>query len=131
MVAGTPSLPFTELVHERRGEPALTDVASRGYIRSVKTVGLRELKNRLSEYVRLVRKGEGVAVTDRGDVVAELLPPRPAVADPTGRRGLATLVDRGSLTLGAGNDPHAYPRLPKRLARRKRERLLDEERGDR
>ena len=42
------------------------------------TVGLRELKNRLSEYVRLVRAGEHVQVTDRGQVVAELLPPAAA-----------------------------------------------------
>ena len=41
----------------------------------MKTVGLRELKNRLSEYIRQVRSGEGVLVTDRGQVVAELAPP--------------------------------------------------------
>ena len=38
----------------------------------MKEVGIRELKNRLSEYVRLVRSGEVVMVTDRGEVVAEL-----------------------------------------------------------
>ena len=32
------------------------------------TVGIRELKNRLSAYVRLVRAGERVLVTDRGCV---------------------------------------------------------------
>jgi len=31
-----------------------------------------ELKNRLSEYVRMVRSGAHVQVTDRGQVVAEL-----------------------------------------------------------
>lgn len=41
----------------------------------MKAVGLRELKNRLSAYVRQVRAGEGVLVTDRGQVVAELGPP--------------------------------------------------------
>jgi prevent-host-death family protein len=41
----------------------------------MKTVGLRELKNRLSEYVREVRSGESFLVPDRGQVVAELLPP--------------------------------------------------------
>ena len=38
----------------------------------MKQVGLRELKNRLSEYVRLVRAGEHVQITDRGQVVADL-----------------------------------------------------------
>lgn len=39
----------------------------------MKTVGIRELKNRLSEHLRRVRQGEGVLVSDRGTVVAELL----------------------------------------------------------
>ena len=38
----------------------------------MKAVGLRELKNRLSEYVWHLRSGESVLVTDRGEVVAEL-----------------------------------------------------------
>ena len=42
----------------------------------MKAVGVRELKNRLSEYLRLVRNGEEILVTDRGEVVAEL--PRPS-----------------------------------------------------
>ena len=41
----------------------------------MKTVGVRELKDRLSEYLRRVRAGEGVLVTDRGEVIAELAPP--------------------------------------------------------
>jgi prevent-host-death family protein len=41
----------------------------------MKTVGVRELKNRLSEYIRRAKSGEGVLVTDRGQVVAELTPP--------------------------------------------------------
>jgi prevent-host-death family protein len=39
------------------------------------SVGIRELKNNLSRYVRQVAAGECIAVTDRGRVVAELLPP--------------------------------------------------------
>ncbi len=38
-------------------------------------VGLRELKNRLGTYIAKVRAGETVVVTDRGEVVAELVPP--------------------------------------------------------
>src|ERR1700681_467725 len=53
-------------------------VATRGYIRSMREVGIRELKNRLSEYVRLVKEGEVVMVTDRGEVVAELRAPEPS-----------------------------------------------------
>ena len=39
------------------------------------TVGVRELKNRLSEHLRMVRRGEEILVTHRGDVVAELRQP--------------------------------------------------------
>ncbi len=37
-------------------------------------VGMRELKNRLSEYVRRVEAGETIAITDRGNEVAWLIP---------------------------------------------------------
>jgi prevent-host-death family protein len=39
------------------------------------TVGIREMKNRLSDYVRRARLGEVILVTDRGRVVARLTPP--------------------------------------------------------
>jgi len=41
----------------------------------MRSVGLKELKNRLSEYVRIVAQGERVLVTNRDRVVAELVPP--------------------------------------------------------
>ena len=44
----------------------------------MRTVGLKVLKNKLSEYVRIAASGETVQVTDRNRVVAELVPPRPA-----------------------------------------------------
>ncbi len=63
----------------------LTMVASGSCFRAVKSVGLKVLKNRLSEYVRLAAKGETILVTDRDEVVAELVPPSgsrsPDVAD--------------------------------------------------
>lgn len=42
----------------------------------MRSVGLKTLKNRLSEFVRLAAGGETVLVTDRDRVVAELVPPR-------------------------------------------------------
>lgn len=38
------------------------------------TVGLKTLKNRLSAYVRAAAAGETVLITDRGRVVAEIVP---------------------------------------------------------
>jgi antitoxin (DNA-binding transcriptional repressor) of toxin-antitoxin stability system len=43
----------------------------------MRSVGLKVLKNKLSEYVRLAAGGETVLVTDRDRVVAEIVPPNP------------------------------------------------------
>ena len=63
----------------------------------MRAVGLKVLKNKLSEYVRLAAAGETVLVTDRDRVVAELGPPvegrSPIVADVL----LAEAVRRGWL----------------------------------
>lgn len=40
----------------------------------MRSVGIKVLANRLSEYVRLAASGETILVTDRGRVVAELGP---------------------------------------------------------
>jgi len=97
----------------------------------MKTVGLRELKNRLAEYVREVRSGEGVLVTDRGEVVAELVPPGQATATRGAPSGLVALSKRGQLTLGAENDAAAYPKLSRLLKRGRVAELLNQERGAR
>lgn len=97
----------------------------------MKTVGLRELKNRLSAYVRQVRAGKTIVVTDRGQVVAELHPPGLV---PGGTRidpDIARLVSRGVLTLGAPNTGRVYLRLPRLLRSTTSAELLDTERGTR
>jgi prevent-host-death family protein len=43
---------------------------------NIRAVGLKTLKNKLSEYVRLAASGETVLVTDRDRVVAEIVPPQ-------------------------------------------------------
>jgi prevent-host-death family protein len=98
----------------------------------MKIVGVRELKNRLSEMVRAVKAGEHVLVTDRGTVVAELVPPGRRRTDPDLPAGLARLADRGIARLGAPNDPALYGGLPP-LQRKPTSAatLLDEERGRR
>jgi prevent-host-death family protein len=44
----------------------------------MRTVGLKALKNKLSEYVRLAASGETVVITDRGRTVAQIVSPRQA-----------------------------------------------------
>jgi prevent-host-death family protein len=99
----------------------------------MKTVGVRELKNKLSEYLRRVRLGESVLVTDRGEVVAELLPPGQGRGDSSVPAGLQALARRSLLTLGDPAGTDLYPALPRRQGERRRSvaQLLDEERGTR
>ena len=99
----------------------------------MKTVGVRDLKNRLSEYLRRVRLGEGLLVTDRGEIVAELLPPGQLQGDPKVPAGLQLLAKRGLLTLGATGATDLYPAMPRKQGQRRRSvaQLLDEERGTR
>lgn len=97
----------------------------------MKSVGIRELKNRLSEYIREVRSGEEVLVTDRGDVVAELVPPGQRPDDRDVPSELIALARRGELTLGAPNKAALYPNLRRLLKRHRAAMLLDEERGTR
>ena len=76
----------------------LTKVASGRYFDAMKSVGLKVLKNRLSEYVRLAAGGETVLVTDRDRVVAELVPPREGRSPALDDALLAEAVRRGWIT---------------------------------
>jgi antitoxin (DNA-binding transcriptional repressor) of toxin-antitoxin stability system len=100
-------------------------------LKPMKAVGIRELKNRLSEYVRLVRAGDEILVTDRGEVVAELRPPHRDAATADLHPGLARLARQGRLRPGGGNSPALYPRFDPLTPPGTAKRLLDEERGER
>jgi len=78
----------------------------------MRAVGIKTLKNKLSEYVRLAAGGETVLVTDRDQVVAELVPPRPGRASDLSDTLLAEAVRKGWVTppLIAGTAPPDPPR---------------------
>jgi antitoxin (DNA-binding transcriptional repressor) of toxin-antitoxin stability system len=97
----------------------------------MKAVGLRELKNRLSEYIRDVRRGESVLVTDRGEVVAELGPPGQRAASSDVPPGLQALARNGLAILGRANDRRVYKRLRPALKPGRAAALLAAERGKR
>ncbi|HEY4393506.1 MAG TPA: prevent-host-death protein [Polyangia bacterium] len=61
----------------------------------MRSVGVKLLKNHLSEYIRLAATGETVLVTDRDEVVAELGPPRNGRALAVGDALLAEAVRKG------------------------------------
>lgn len=107
-------------------------MATCSYNCDVKAVGIRELKNRLSQYIRDVRAGEVVLVTDRGEVVAELRKPGSSPPDPDTPPGLLDLAQRGLVRLAAErNRPELYPILPPVLKRTTVQEILDADRGER
>jgi len=78
----------------------------------MRSVGLKVLKNKLSEYVHLAAHGETVLVTDRDRVVAEIVPPEntrsPVLADAL----LAEAVRQGWITppaFAVSGPRHASP----------------------
>jgi len=95
-------------------------------------VGIRELKNHLSKYLRLVRSGEVVQVSDRGTVVAEICSPGQSKDVERVPAGLLELARRQDATPGLPNDPSLYHVAAQPLLRGISAReLLDEGRGDR
>ncbi len=79
-------------------------------------VNIRALKDRLSAYLRDVRGGDVVLVTDRGQVVAELRQPTSHLAAGAAEARLSEFADRGSVRIGLPNSPEAYSAPKVRLA---------------
>ncbi len=69
----------------------------------MRTVGLKILKNKLSQYVTLASQGETVLISDRDRVVAELVPPRATRSLDVADAVLAGMVRQGLVT------PAIYP----------------------
>jgi antitoxin (DNA-binding transcriptional repressor) of toxin-antitoxin stability system len=96
----------------------------------MKAVAVKELKNRLSAYLREVKNGEVVLVTDRGVVVAELRQPSTGAVLGAHDQVLERLAAEGLLVPGLPQDPRAYRPSPLERAVPSRD-LLAAERGDR
>ena len=95
----------------------------------MKTVGVRTLKNRLSEYLRMAQDGHRVAVTNRGMVVARLVPPD--TGGETAEEVLERMARAGEIRLGKPNRPDLYPPPPGLLSDEEIQEALDWTRGER
>jgi prevent-host-death family protein len=92
------------------------------------TVGISELKNKLSAYLDKVRAGETVLVLDRGVPVAELTP----VSDMSDDERIARLVRKGIARPPKGPPPlHLLDEAPPAAGARVLEALLEERREGR
>lgn len=94
-------------------------------------VGVRELKDHLSDYLRRARAGEWIVITDRGEPIAELSPPDMASSRAGASPELLALARQGRATVGATNDSAVYPLLKRILPSGRALDLLDDERDER
>jgi prevent-host-death family protein len=90
---------------------------------TVETVGIRELKNRLSELLRRVSAGDRLIVTDRGKPIAVISPPAEASVD----HGIETLIREGLAQWGGGK-PRGAARPPRIKGRPVSEIVIEERR---
>jgi prevent-host-death family protein len=91
--------------------------------------GIRELKNNFSRYIRRVEKGQRIAVTAHGRIVAELVPPAAATRTSPTRRW-DDLIAAGILHPPAetGDPFEDWPDI--RLPRGTAAELIDADRGE-
>ena len=78
----------------------------------MRCVGVKTLKNKLSEYLRLVDLGESILVTDRDRVIAELIPPREGRSPLSSDAVLANAVRKGWIKpamLSSSSPPPRHP----------------------
>jgi prevent-host-death family protein len=78
----------------------------------MRTVGLKTLKNNLSEYVRAAASGETIIITDRGRPVAEINPARQVPDRYTDHPVLARGIREGWITPARITDGSPPPRNP-------------------
>jgi antitoxin (DNA-binding transcriptional repressor) of toxin-antitoxin stability system len=78
----------------------------------MRVVGLKILKNKLSEYVRLAAAGKTILVTDRDHVIAELGPARQERSQMTADAVLSEAVRKGWITPPLTRVDGPPPRLP-------------------
>lgn len=78
---------------------------------NMRAVALKELEERVGEYVHLAEAGETVLVTDRDRVLAELVPPRRSVVSLAPQSPLADAVQRGWIQ-PAASSAGTPPRVP-------------------
>ena len=91
-------------------------------------IGVRELKDNLSRYIRRVEAGERIAVTAHGRVVAELVPPETTRQPHRSRWDELLAVGTLRAPLEAGDPFEDWPDI--RLPRGTAAALIDADRGE-
>ena len=91
----------------------------------IKRVGIRELKSKLSSYLREIRAGATILVLDRNDCVAEMRQPSPEYDSPV----IQVWVASGEMVPPV-NKKRRLVRSPVSVSTDLARKLLDAERGE-
>lgn len=100
----------------------------------MKTANVGTLRNNLSKYLALVRKGETVEILDRKTPIARLTPIEPSMKPGKGSLSpwIQQMIREGKIRPGTGNfDPELLKRPPGNKNARVVEALLEERRTGR
>lgn len=97
----------------------------------LKSVGIKELKAKLSAYLRDVRAGEHLLVTDRDEVIAEIRRPSESIpmGTPAFHPTLQEWADLGLLHFPTARRTHVAA-SPIRVAAATAEELIDADRSE-
>ena len=95
----------------------------------IKTVGIRRLKNSLSAYIREVKRGVVILVTDHGNVVAEIRTPLEEYSQVKAQKLKQEWIDTNKLHLPI-EEQKLITRSSITLPAGTASRILDLERGE-
>lgn len=98
-------------------------------MKSIKTVGIKALKDQLSEYLRYVKTGSVVLITDRGNVIAELHEPSIEINPKKSHSILSEWINEGQF-LPPKTKKKNCPISPVKLKTGTAKNLLAQERGE-
>ena len=97
---------------------------------TIKSVGIKDLKNNRSAHLRDVRRGTRILVCDRDTVVAELHEPGATYALPDAWDPVLAEWIRGGVVVPPGRKKATLPKSPVALEGGTSLRLLHEDRGE-
>lgn len=80
-----------------------------------KAAGIRELKTHLSRYVRDVKRGDEIIISERGKAVARIVPIVPK-SERSRLQSLQRLASEGKIILPASLDKPKKPSLRKKVS---------------
>lgn len=99
-------------------------------MKPIKTVGIKDLKNNLSAWLREVRGGATILVTDRNEVVAELQEPYGRAGGAVGLNPLLLAWARDGIVTLPLQEKTALEPSPIKLSSKIVKRLLEEDREE-